>query len=346
MEKKTNKWIWRIPFLILLIVGTILVIRKQNTTSFQKDEGFVFGTIYHITYQSDRNLKSEIEAELAKVDHALSPFNPKSIITAINENRDTEVDRMFSDVFQTAMEVSRITGGAFDITVSPLVNTWGFGFKHDTTPDSMLIDSIRQFVDYRKVKLAGKKVIKADPRILLDCSSIAKGYGVDAVGRLLEKKGIQNYMVEIGGEVVTRGLSPTHNEWRIGINKPIEDTLGVRQELQEVIHLKNEAMATSGNYRNFYYKNGKRYAHTIDPATGYPVEHDLLSATVIASTCTLADAYATAFMVMGREKALQLLEKLPGLSVYFIYRDADGNNAVYYSPNLRKRMTSTQQSQP
>lgn len=340
MSNTNNKWTWKLPFLVLLILGTAFIIRKQNTTPYIKNSGMVFGTFYNITYQSGTDLQKEIEEELAKVDYSLSPFNEKSIITAINNNEETEVNDMFTDVFQTAMQVSSETGGDFDITVSPLVNLWGFGFKHGLTPDSAKVDSLKEFVGYQKIKLVGKKVVKDDPRIMLDCSSIAKGYGVDVVGKFLEKKGIRNFMVEIGGEVVTKGISPKKEAWRIGISKPIEDSLAISTELQDIITLTDEGMATSGNYRNFYYKDGKRYAHTIDPHTGYPVQHSLLSATVISTSCTVADAYATSFMVMGYEKALEFLKTHNNLSVFFIYSDEKGDTQVYYSPNLKNRLTN------
>lgn len=335
-----NNWKWKLPFLVLLIVGTFFIFRKQATTPYIKNQGMVFGTFYNITYQSDTDLQKEIDEELAKVDNSLSPFNRKSIITAVNNNEDVEVNDMFKEVFTTAMLVSKETQGDFDITVSPLVNLWGFGFKHDLTPDSAKVDSLREFVGYEKVKLEGNKVKKSDPRIMLDCSSIAKGYGVDAVGKLLERKGIRNFMVEIGGEVVTKGISPKKEAWRIGISKPVEDSLAVSTELQDIITMNDEGMATSGNYRNFYYKDGKRYAHTIDPHTGYPVQHSLLSATVISKSCTIADAYATSFMVMGYEKALEFLKSHDNLSVFFIYSDENGETQVYYSPTLKSRLAN------
>lgn len=342
---RRNSWIWKLPFLVLLILGTIFIIRKQSTTPYIKNSGMVFGTFYNITYQSNTDLQKQIEEVLALVDQSLSPFNEKSIITAVNNNEDVEVNDIFKDVFQTAMKISKETQGDFDITVSPLVNIWGFGFKHDLTPDSAKIDSLREFVGYQKVKLVGNKVVKQDSRIMLDCSSIAKGYGVDAVGKFLDKKGIRNYMVEIGGEVITKGISPRKADWRIGISKPIEDSLAISNELEDIITLKDEGMATSGNYRNFYYKDGKRYAHTIDPHTGYPVQHNLLSATVICGNCTLADAYATSFMVMGYEKALKFLETHNNLTAYFIYSNEKGETQVYYSPSLKSRLAHLSEEQ-
>lgn len=285
---------WQLPFLILLIVGTVLILKKQ--VPYQTDQGIVFGTMYKITYQSKENLKMEIESELQKVDNSLSPFNKKSVITHINHNEDYSTDSMFTHVFRLAKTISKETHGAFDITVAPLVNAWGFGFKNASHVDSLTIDSIRQFIGFEKVDLVDGKVVKKDPRIMLDCSAIAKGYGVDCVARLLESKGIKNYMIDIGGELVVKGKNAQQESWRIGINKPIDDSLSVNQELQTIIEINQGGMATSGNYRNFYYKDGKKYAHTIDPRTGYPVQHNILSSTVIAKDCATADAYATSFI--------------------------------------------------
>lgn len=335
---KKKKLIWQIPFLLILIIGSIFVIRQQHNTPFQKDEGMVFGTIYHIIYQSDTNYQKEIEAELQKVDYSLSPFNKTSIISRINRNEKVKVDEMFSEVFQLAEKISGETDGAFDITVAPMVNAWGFGFKTGNPPTRQTIDSLRAIVGFHTVSLQDGYVIKKNPKTMLDCSAIAKGYGTDVVARFLKKKGVQNFMVEIGGEIVVNGNSEKLQPWRIGINKPTDDSLNTSQAIQDVVSVSNIAMATSGNYRNFYYKNGKKYAHTIDPKTGYPVQHNILSATVFADDCATADAYATSFMVLGLDGAKKILEKHPELCAYLIYSDQKGNNQIWYSPSLQKKL--------
>jgi thiamine biosynthesis lipoprotein len=319
MENNNNKKrLWQWPFLLLLIVGTVWILRKQPP--FQTAQGLVFGTIYQITYQYDGDLQPEIEEALKGVDFSLSPFNKESLITKINQNEDVTVDSLFRPVYLLAQRIAEETGGAFDITVAPLVNAWGFGFRHQQWPDSLTIDSLRQYIDYRSVALTDDGHIrKSHPETMLDCSAIAKGFGVDVVARLLESKGIRNFMVDIGGEVVVSGKNPKMNLWRIGINKPDDDSLSVNQDLQTVLSLTDRGMATSGNYRNFYYRDGKKYAHTIDPRTGYPVQHTLLSATVLASSCAEADAYATAFMVMGVEEATAFCQQHPEIEAYFIY---------------------------
>ena len=337
--KKNKHLIWQIPFLAFLVVGTVLIIMQQRDMPYRKVSGPIFGTEYHITYQSDQDLDKEIKEILEKVDQSLSPFNPQSVITKVNENQSVKVNEMFTEVFNISRKVSEDTGGAFDITVAPLVNLWGFGFKEGSDPDPHSIDSLLQFVGYEKVTLGSDhQVRKSDPRVILDCSAVAKGYGSDMVATVLRRHDVTNYMVEIGGEIVTKGVNEKRLPWRIGVNRPTDDPLQQSQELQTVLNVTDMAMATSGNYRNFYYKDGKKYAHTIDPKTGRPVQHSLLSATVLARNCATADAYATSFMVMGMDRARSVLEKHPELMAYFIYAGANGEMEVWYSPSLRDKI--------
>lgn len=334
--KITKSSIFRIVFLLFLIVGSIYIIRQQNTMPYQHNEGQIFGTTYHITYQSDKDLHREILQRLQLVDQTFSTFNDESIISKINRNEPVKLNQMFIEVFDLAKTVSKDTHGAFDITVAPLVNVWGFGFKSGTPPTKAVIDSLRLLTGYEKVKLIGSTVRKQDPRIMLDCSAIAKGYGSDVVAQYLRSRDVENFMIEIGGEIVVQGNSDKRLPWKIGVTKPTDDSTQVNNELQTVLNVTNTAMATSGNYRRFYYKNGKKYAHTIDPKTGYPVQHNILSATVLANTCAKADAYATSFMVLGLEKTQQVLQHHPDLMVYLIYADGQGKNKVWYSPSLKK----------
>ena len=340
MENKRSKkrLSLQLAFLTFLIIGTILIIKHQHNMPYQHDRGSVFGTFYSITYQCDNDLQKEIEAELKKVDQALSMFNQESIISKVNRNEKVELNEMFLQVITLAQKVSQDTDGAFDITVAPLVNAWGFGFKTGDKPSGNSIDSLMSTVGYKKISLKGRQLFKENKNTMLDCSAIAKGYGSDVVAAFLKKRGIDNFMVEIGGEVVTQGISEKRVPWRIGVTKPTDDSLSVDNELQTVLNVTNKAMATSGNYRNFYYKDGKKYAHTIDPKTGYPVQHSLLSATVLADNCATADAYATSFMVMGIEKAKGVLERHPELMAYFIYTDESGNLAVWYSPSMKDKI--------
>ncbi len=345
------KW-WGWPLLLLLIAGTVYIIKtheqgKQTATTpttgkaweaqeTQRGEGSVFGTFYHITYQSGQNLQTGVEATLQEVDKSLSPFNKESVITAINNNTSMDTNTMFTDVFQLAQEVSVATDGAFDITVAPLVNLWGFGFKNMDNVSEEKVDSLLQYVGYEKVKLVEGKIVKECPETMLDCSAIAKGYGVDAVGLYLESQGVKNYMVEIGGEVRVRGTNPKGELWHVGINKPNDDPTNMNNEIEQVLQLTQMAMATSGNYRNFYEKDGKKYAHTIDPRTGHPVQHSILSSTVLAKDCATADAYATAFMVLGLEEAKKVLAQHPDLMAFFIYSDDEGGTHDWCSPGLKE----------
>ena len=325
--------IWKSLFLVFLIIGTIYILGNQKP--YITNSGKIFGTFYNITYSSETDLHQEIKNTLMQVDNSLSPFNKQSIISAVNNNTATQIDDMFTHVFSLAQDVSAKTEGAFDITVAPLVNAWGFGFKKGITPDSLTIDSLRQFVGYNTVALTDGKITKQHPQTMLDCSAIAKGYGCDAVAATLEAHGIKNYMVEIGGEVVTKGKNGKGGVWTIGISKPTDNPTTSNNELHEIIGISGKSMATSGNYRNFREENGRKIAHTIDPRTGYPVQHSLLSATVIADDCATADAYATSFMVMGVEAAISYCNKNE-IEGYFIYSDDNGMLKTKMTEGFRK----------
>ncbi len=325
--------LWKILFLIFLVVASVYVISSEPP--YHTDRGFTFGTYYNISYKSKQNLQHKIDSTLKSIDNSLSPFNKRSIITAINENRDTLPDAQFLAVFNLAQEVSAATNGSFDITVAPLVNAWGFGFKQGTKVDSLTIDSLLQYIGYKKVSLADGKIIKQHPSIMLDCSAIAKGFGCDRIAHLFDSIGIDNYMIEIGGEVVAKGKNDKSKRWSIGISKPTDDATGTNTSLQEILHISGRSIATSGNYRNYRYEDGRKVSHTIDPRTGRPVNHTLLSATVIADNCATADAYATAFMVMGLESAMQICN-LQGLDAYFIYSTPDGSILTQETEGMKK----------
>lgn len=332
MNNRLN--IWKILFLIFLVAGTVYILGKQKP--YITNSGKVFGTFYNITYSSDTDLHNEIKSTLIQVDNSLSPFNKESVITAINNNTSFVADSMFNHVFTLAQAISSKTEGAFDITVAPLVNAWGFGFKKGIIPDSTTIDSLRQFVGYSTVTATDGIIAKQHPQTMLDCSAIAKGYGCDAVAATLDAHGIENYMIEIGGEVVTKGKNSKGELWTIGISKPIENPTIGSNSLHEIISISGKSMATSGNYRNFREENGRKIAHTIDPRTGYPVQHSLLSATVIADDCATADAWATAFMVMGLDNAISYCDNESDIDGYFIYSDENGALKTRMTEGFRK----------
>ena len=333
-DKPKSQWRpWHAAALVVLAVATVLIIIRHNNTdraAYRQEEGAIFGTFFHITYEATQSLMPEIMDELNRVDASLSMFNPNSTISHINDNSDLRCDSMLSYVITLSQQVSRATGGAFDITVAPLVNAWGFGFKSGELPDSATVDSLLRYVGSDGISLAPDGTLtKADPAIVLDCSAVAKGFGVDCVAGVLRRHGCTNFMVEIGGEIVCSGMNPKGEKWKVGVNKPIDDATSTSNELETVLPLTDRAMATSGNYRNFYITDdGRRVSHTIDPKTGRPAQHSLLSATVLAPTCAEADAFATAFMVMGLDSAKALLPRQPQLEVYFIY-DHDGQDAIY-----------------
>ena len=222
-----KKLYWQIPLALLLIIGTIYIARQEHSKTYRHAEGSIFGTIYHITYEADRDLQPDMVEALMRVDNSLSMFNDSSVISRINRGEDVDLgkQRMFVEVFQLAQTISKETNGAFDITVAPLVNAWGFGFKNDTKPSPAAIDSLRQFIGYQNVNIVNHQVQKTDPRTMLDCSAIAKGYGTDVVARLLRSKDVNNFMIEIGGEVVVAGKNDRGGPWRIGVTKPTDSAL-------------------------------------------------------------------------------------------------------------------------
>ena len=327
-------------FIFFSTVAILLLIschRGINNTI--KISGAAQGTSYHITYLAGQhsNYREEIDSIFKGIDLSLSTYNTGSIISRINRNDTTAtVDEYFSDVFNKSMEVSEKTKGLFDVTVAPIINAYGFGFTKREKVTNSLIDSLLRFIGYKKVRLVDKKLVKEIPQVMLDFNAIAQGYTVDVLASFLENKGINNYMVEVGGELRAKGKKPDDSYWSVGIEQPNEtNTDGA--SLNAVVKIKDKSLATSGNYKKFYIEDGKKYAHIIDPFTGYPSKNNLLSTTVITENCMTADAYATAFMVMGLEKSKQFLSenKDLNLEVYFIY-DENGEWKIYSSKNFDK----------
>lgn len=316
-----KKWI----ALGLVVLGglLLLLIPEESKPSYFHNQGKVFGTYYNIQYEADGDLQDEIESAFKAFDRSLSMFNPQSVISHINQNRDTTTDVYFEQMWAEAARVHQESEGAFDITVAPLVNLWGFGFKNREQVTQEKIDSLLPLVGFEKVHLEAHRVSKDDVRIMLDASAVAKGQACDMIAALLAEKGSTNYLVDIGGEVVAKGVNRQGKAWRIGITKPQDDPSGQSQEMEEVIETEDICMATSGNYRNFYYEGDQRRSHTIDPRTGCPVQHNLLSATVVASSCMRADALATACMVLGEEAGLQMINRHADAECYLIVAQAD-----------------------
>jgi thiamine biosynthesis lipoprotein len=325
--------------LILTIPGLLLLAGCKKDKPYFEEQGSVFHTLYSIKYEAAALLTDSIDAELQAFNLSLNPFNPNSIISKVNGNEPVEADDWFIAVFNKAQEIARQSGGAFDATVAPLANLWGFGFSKMDSVTPAMVDSIKEIVGYKKIRLEGRTVVKDDPRIMLNFSAIAKGYASDVIARLLERNGVENYMVDIGGEATVKGVNVQGDCWRIGIGKPADDPYGTNKEVEEILKpCKPCGIATSGDYRNFYEKDGKRYAHTINPATGYPAAQNILSATVVASDCMTADGYATAFMVLGSTKAIETARSIPGIEYFFIYTDEGGNYRTAYSDGIPSYM--------
>lgn len=305
----------------------------QQKIQFQ---GEAQGTYYTVTYFANDTLVSQdqIDSLLDEFDQSASLWVDGSLLSRINKNDPAvKPDKYLIDLFGQSRRISEDTDGAFDITVGPLVKVWGFWFKEPIKVNKHIVDSLLPLVDYRGISIENGRIIKKNPDVMFDFNAIAQGYSVDLMGGFLEKNGIENYLIDIGGEVFGRGHKPDGSPWMVGIEKPGKDADSERQ-LNATISVTNIAVATSGNYRKFYEVDGLRYSHTIDPKTGYPVNHSLLSATVVADSAAFADGYATAFMVMGIEKAKAFIQSHPNLEAYFIYSDADGSLKTWISKGL------------
>ncbi len=300
-------------------------------------EGLAQGTSYHITYfdPQNRDLQPEIEKILTDFDKSVSTYVPTSIISRVNANdKKVIVDKYFIACFNKAKEVWKNTNGAFDPTVYPLVNAWGFGPGKKQKIEKTKIDSILKFVGFNLIELKGNKVIKKDPRVALDFNAFAQGYSVDVVSEFLNSKGVNSYIVEIGGEVYAHGKKPNGDNWKIGIEKPI-DNKESSNAYKAFVKLENLAIATSGNYRRFVIEDGIKYHHHIDPKTGYPTKNNLLSASVFSKECISSDANATGILVMGLDKAKEFLMSHTELQAYLIYSDEKGNYQVYETQGLK-----------
>ncbi|MBN3036734.1 MAG: FAD:protein FMN transferase [Bacteroidales bacterium] len=328
-----------LSFLLLLFSCT-----QQQNPEMYKVQGETQGTYYAITWfdRPGSDLEAGFDSVLLAVDRSVSLWNPSSALCRINEG-DTAImaDAIFSRVFELSKEVHFRSGGAFDPTVGPLVNAWGFGFKGKLEMTPERVDSLRGLLGFDEVQLRNGHVLKARPGIRLDFNAIAQGYAVDLLGEYLDSEGIENYLVDIGGEVLAKGTKPGGEHWKVGIEKPA-GTMDDSRVLQTIVRITDQAIATSGNYRKYFEKDGIRYSHTIDPSSGYPVRHSLLSVTIMADRCVTADAWATAFMVMGLEKAVQFLEQEKEMEAFFIYSDTNGQVKTHATPGFARILESTE----
>lgn len=306
----------------LLLLSLFLLSGCHEEAPYRSAEGLIFGTLYRVTYQYDEDLSDQIEEALQEVNYVANPFDSTSMIYAVNNNLSMTVDSTFYAIYSVARNVYEQSGGAYDVTIAPLVNAWGFGFEEGYLLTQPQVDSLLELVGMDKVSCTPTELTKANPSMELDFASVAKGYASDLVGERLRKAGVTNYLVEIGGEIAYSGRNPRGAAWRIGISKPELDSLGLNQELQEVIDLpgKRGGLATSGNYRNYKVAtDGRIYGHTISALNGYPAETNILSASVIAPTCAEADALATAFMALGYEASQAMRTQLSPDISYLLF---------------------------
>lgn len=312
---------------------------NQASEEVQVQTGYAQGTTYVIKYRSHPIPADSFQAIFDGIDASLSLWDSTSIISKLNRgDSSVKADAHFQAVFNAAKEVFEQTQGSFDPTVLPLVQFWGFGGDKYAFPDSISpvsIDSLRRFQGFDQVRLVGEKVRRSKSGIQLDFNGIAQGYTVDVLGAFLERQQVKDFMIEVGGEILARGDGTTGDGWNIAIDKPVDPD--APREIQAILKLR-EAMATSGSYRKFYEKDGTKYSHTIDPKTGYPVTHSLLSVSVVAPSAMMADAYATAFMVMGVQQTMAFLQEHPELMVYMIFSDPLGQLDTWMSDGLKERM--------
>ena len=310
-------------FLVILALLALASCDNQPKKIILK--GLAQGSYYAITYYDEqgRNFQREVDSIFRAVDRSVNLWVDSSVICKVNRNEEVTLDSIFVDNFRIAQEAARLSGGYFDPTISPIVAAWGFSAKTGDSITPQLIDSLKQLVDYRKVRIENGKVVKENPAMQLDFNAIAQGYTSDLIASFLDSRGIKNYLVDTGGEIMARGAKPDGKPWIVGIEKPAE-SWDSEQVVQTRIALCNKGLVTSGSTRKYMERNGKRYSHCIDPKTGYPVEHQLLSATVLADNSVWADALASICMVMGMERSLETVEAMDGVEAYYIFVNAEG----------------------
>ncbi len=300
----------------------------MGCSSVEKQQffGTTQGSYYSITYydEQNRDFSREFDSIFKEIESTLSLWDENSIIRRVNRNDTTVVlNQIFIDNFNYAMRAAELSDGYFDPTVGPLVQAWGFHFKEGMEMTPEIVDSLKQLVNYRKIKIENGKVIKENPNMTLDFNAIAQGYTTDMIGDFLLSKNVENFLVDVGGEILARGCKPNGEYWKVGIEKPAENKDSERI-VQEIVELKDRSIVTSGNYRKYVERGGKRYSHSLNPKTGYPAENRLLSATIITDNTAWADCLASICMVVGLEKAMDILEPSIGVEAYFIYLDEKG----------------------
>ena len=324
---------------ILLLTALLLLSGAcARQGDYVRIEGFAQGSTYHVICHPVKGmnaarLQARFDARLQEIDQSLSGYNKGSLLSRLNAGEDLPLDGLFIECFERSKEIWAESGGAFDPSAAPLFDLWGFGFSNKGQVSDAAIDSILAFVGMDLLTLEeradGTHLVKADPRCQLNFNAIAQGYSCDVVARILDSLGCGDYLVDIGREIRCKGRNAAGEKWRIGLDRPSDGNMEEGKNLQAVIEVSGKGIVTSGNYRKFYVEDGQKYAHTIDPATGRPVTHNLLSATVIADDSTTADAYATWLMVIGLDRARQFLDDRPELEALLVY-EQDGKMENYW----------------
>ena len=319
-----------------MVMGIMLLASCGHQPKKMVLQGLAQGSYYAVTYydEQERNFQQEIDSIFHAVDMSVNLWVDSSVISKVNRNEEVVLDDIFIDNFNIAQEAAKLSDGYFDPTISPIVAAWGFSYKHSDSITPQLIDSLKQLVDYRKVRIEDGKVIKENPAIQLDFNAIAQGYTSDMIAGFLESRDIKDFLVDTGGEIMARGGKPNGQPWIVGIEKPA-DNWDSEQVVQTRIALRDKGLVTSGSTRKYVERNGKRYSHCIDPKTGYPVEHQLLSATVLAENSVWADALASICMVMGLEKSLPLIESMDGVEAYYIFANEKNELETYATEGFK-----------
>lgn len=329
---------WRLAgaSIILLVAICTGCSRKKDYIALT---GVAQGTTYHIVYEavdsSSESVRDSVNLYFHQIDESVSGYDTTSILYRFNNNKPAKLDKIFMDNFIASRKMYKLSDGAFDVSSAPLFDLWGFGFKNRAKVTKAKIDSIMQFTGMEHFKLVGDSIVKDDPRCELNFNAIAQGYTSDYFAEKFRKMGIKNFMIEIGGEIFAQGVNPDGKEWNIGVDKPVDGNNSPGELIQDEIRISGMGLVTSGDYRKYYVEDGKKYAHTINPKTGYPVQHNLLSATVVAPNATTADAYATYFMVVGLERAKEIIAETPGVEALLIYGDQN-NMKQYLSEGMKK----------
>lgn len=317
---------------LVLIFVISCFLMSCDSVEKQQFFGTTQGSYYSIIYfdEQNRNFSSDFDSIFREIENTLSLWDENSMIRKVNRNEDVELNQIFIDNFNYAMEAAELTDGLFDPTVGPLVQAWGFHYKEGVEMTPEIVDSLRQLVDYRKVTIENERVVKANPDMTLDFNAVAQGYTADIIGDFLLSKNVSDFLVDVGGEIMARGSKPNDKPWKVGIEKPAA-TKDSERIVQEIVELNNQSIVTSGNYRKYVEKNGKRYSHSLNPKTGYPSENTLLSATIICDNTAWADCLASICMVVGMEKAMEILETQENVEAYFIYLDGEEVKEGFYN---------------